>query len=144
MPARDATPLPIGLLVPVLVLMLVPTLLPMRVLAAEPTASLNVDPFARPAPAPREPLAGVSDAPVLPPWQGRLLMTLRAGEDSLVNVDGQIVALGERYRGFELVGVGERTARFVRAGEEIDVSLDDPVAPLGFAETEVPNHVSPY
>jgi len=117
---------------------------PMLALAAEPAPTLRVDPFARPLPASREPTAGMAAAPVLPPWQGRLLMTLRAGDDSLVNVDGQIVALGEHYQGFELVGVGERTARFVRANEEIEVSLDDPVAPSGFAATEAPTHASPY
>ena len=40
------------------------------------------------------------------------------------------VALGEQYRGFELVAVGERDAIFRRGAETIELSLDEQ-PPLG-------------
>ncbi|MEQ8660442.1 MAG: hypothetical protein RLW62_06460 [Gammaproteobacteria bacterium] len=108
--------------------------------------ALRVDPFARPAAAPVAPPADTlaAAAAVLPPWRGRLMMTLRAGARSLVNVDGEVVTLGAHYRGFELVAVGERTARFQRGGESVEVSLDDPAVPLDLADTDVSDHASPY
>ncbi|MCB1747051.1 MAG: hypothetical protein H6977_21150 [Gammaproteobacteria bacterium] len=93
---------------------------------------LSRDPFARPQ-ASLAATAALPAAPSVataPPWQGRLLMTLRAGARSMVNIDGVSVALGEQYRGFELVAVGERDATFRRGAETIELSLDEP-PPLG-------------
>ncbi|MGE0486582.1 MAG: hypothetical protein AB7Q81_20685 [Gammaproteobacteria bacterium] len=96
-------------------------------------ATLSRDPFEQPH-ATAAPTASAPSAPLvpaLPPWQGRLLMTLRAGPRSMVNIDGVSVALGERYRGFELIAVDERAAIFRRGAERIDLSLDEPPPLVG-------------
>ncbi len=45
-------------------------------------------------------------------WSGLLQATLVSGADSLANVDGSLIGIGEVYRGYRLIHVGEGTATF--------------------------------
>ncbi len=58
-------------------------------------------------------------------WQPRLRATMRFGSGAMVNVDGDIIAIGEEITGFRLLEVQERMAIFVKQGQEYPVSLDD-------------------
>lgn len=84
---------------------------------------LHRDPFARRVAV--EPLSEASAVAAVAPWTGQLRMTLRAGRQSMVNVDGKTVPLGGKIDGYTLVAVEERSARFVRNGMTITVGLDD-------------------
>jgi|GEM_PF-1180441 len=58
------------------------------------------------------------------PWAPPLKATVVAGKGSLVNVDGEILGLGESHGGYRLVEVHERTAVFERGGKRYVLSLD--------------------
>ncbi len=63
---------------------------------------------------------------------------LSAGMNSLANVSGEILAIGESIDGYVLVGVNEDGAIFERAGTRYTVLLVDP----GPANTEVEEDAS--
>ena len=46
-----------------------------------------------------------------------------AGDRSLVNLNGKIIALGEEVDGYELLEVGENQAVFLHNGETLTLSL---------------------
>jgi hypothetical protein len=48
---------------------------------------------------------------------------LYAGNNSLVNLSGKIIALGEEVDGYELLEVSENQAVFLRNGETLTLSL---------------------
>ncbi len=54
-------------------------------------------------------------------WSGLLQATLVSGADSLANVDGSLIGIGEVYRGYRLIHVGEGTATFGKEGVQITV-----------------------
>ena len=86
--------------------------------AAEPAER---NPFARPArSAPSAVTAGPA-AETAPTFS--LRATMAAGANSLVNIDGRIVAIGEVYAGYRLVSVGEGSAVFVRNGIQFPVTV---------------------
>jgi hypothetical protein len=55
-------------------------------------------------------------------------MTLRAavkaGKNSLVNVDGKIIALGEKLEGYKLVSVGNGEAAFEKDGRHQTLKME--------------------
>ncbi len=54
-------------------------------------------------------------------WSGLLYATLVSGNDSLANVDGNLIGIGEVYRGYRLIRVGEGTATFGKEDVQITV-----------------------
>ena len=88
--------------------------------AAEPA---DRNPFARPA---RSALPAVTAQPSSAAETGptfSLRATMAAGANSLVNIDGRIVAIGDVYAGYRLVSVGEGSAVFVRNGIRFPVTV---------------------
>ena len=58
-------------------------------------------------------------------WRPSLVMTLRAGDNSMANVGGQVVKLGEKIDGYKLIEVYERAVVFVKQGEITRLTLDE-------------------
>lgn len=56
-------------------------------------------------------------------WTPELRATLVAGKQSMVNVDGEIVMLGEEIRGYRLVEVREHEAVFAKGVGRITVTM---------------------
>lgn len=79
------------------------------------------NPFARPAPAIEPKVTAGPFAAGEPVF--RLRATMTAGADSLVNIDGKIVAIGDVVAGFRLVAVGEGTAVFARDGVRFPLTV---------------------
>lgn len=58
-------------------------------------------------------------------WAPKLIMTLRAGRNSMANVNGKIIRLNENIEGYRLIEVHERSAVFVKQGKLTRLTLDD-------------------
>lgn len=58
-------------------------------------------------------------------WTPHLLMTLRAGKNSMANIGGQLIRLGEVIDGHKLIEVYERAVVFVNQGEITRLTLDE-------------------
>lgn len=54
----------------------------------------------------------------------QLFATLRAGKNSMVNIQGRIVQLGEEIEGYKLVEVNDRSAVFANSEQQVHLSLD--------------------
>ena len=54
----------------------------------------------------------------------QLFATLRAGKNSMVNIQGRIVQLGEEIDGYKLVEVNEYSAVFANNEQQVHLSLD--------------------
>ena len=54
-----------------------------------------------------------------------LRATLSAGDKSLANVDGVMVFVGEKIKGYELIEVGEGSATFRKNGKELTLSISE-------------------
>ncbi len=90
--------------------------------AAEPPR----DPFAGPdLDAPERADAAPTPEPEPVVELPRLRGVLLAGPDSLVNIDGEVLALGEEIRGYRLVEVGERSAVLAREGVRVVIRFPD-------------------
>ena len=94
--------------------------------AAEPPAAprLHHDPFRRPGGTLLAPVAGDAPAPV--EWQPRLRGVLLSGAASLANVDGQMVAIGEKIDGHRLLSVTEYQAVFEKDGRRVTLDMRRP------------------
>ncbi len=57
-------------------------------------------------------------------WSPNLRATVLAGPRSMVNVDGEMVLVGEEIDGFRLVEVRERVAVFERDGDQRVLTLE--------------------
>jgi hypothetical protein len=80
------------------------------------------DPFAR-AGSPPAAAAG-QEAPVVPEREPELRAIVYDKGQSLVNIDGRVLALGDSVRGFKLVQVEERGVTLARDGRRIKLTLD--------------------
>lgn len=81
------------------------------------------DPFVRPAsaiPAPPE------AAPETPPRLRALVLNAAA---SLANIDGHVVAVGERFAGYQVVRIDARGVLLARAGRELLLTMQDKETP---------------
>jgi hypothetical protein len=90
------------------------------------TQRVQHDPFQRPA----IPEASVSEAGVAKPsvqqvWAPKLTATLRAGKNSMANVDGKIIKLGETINDYKLIAVYERSAVFVKNKQRTQLTIDN-------------------
>ena len=93
--------------------------------AAQP---LRHDPFARPrlGPAPASGAAPGAAAPAeADPWRPVLRAVMQAGRDSVVNVDGRLVAIGETIDGYRLVKVEDARAVFSKDGRRTTLTMHD-------------------
>ncbi len=91
---------------------------------SEPAQPLRFNPFEAPDLEARA--ASGEDAKSLAPvaWAPVLKATLVAGNDSLGDLGGVILRLGEETHGYRLVEVRRWEAVFVRAGQQIVLSVD--------------------
>ena len=87
-----------------------------------PLSPLVHDPFVQPAflKAPAHTARRVT-AEVKPKLQLRSI--LQAGDESMVNLNGEILMIGDTYQGYKLVEVGKQSAVFIKDGNKIKVSL---------------------
>ncbi len=86
---------------------------------------LEHDPFARPAAlAGAAPGSGASRASAASLGSAELRATVVAGSESMANVDGVIVKMGEELNGYRLVEVGDRRAVFEREGARRILYMD--------------------
>jgi hypothetical protein len=100
-----------------LLLYLLSVCLPVQLRAEELEVKLRYDPFERHPSigSPRGPQdTPLSEAP--PAWAPQLRATLVAGAQSLANVEGVILLLGEKHQGYRLVEVREGEAIFLGNG----------------------------
>lgn len=84
------------------------------------------DLFARPAQAAMHRLKHQADAgPAVRevPWTPQLRAVMVAGPDSMVNVDGAMVRIGEELRGYRLVEVRDGEAVFAKGGKRFTVAM---------------------
>lgn len=89
--------------------------------------ALRHDPFVRPplmAPAPARP----ASASLVAPWQPTLSAVLVAGPDSLVNVGGFVIKLGQEIDGYRLLQVSEGQAVFLKNKKRIVLKMNAPDA----------------
>ncbi len=95
-------------------------------LAAEQYSRLQYDPFNRPdfetLPKPIEAKIEKPKQPEV--WDARLFATMRSGQHSLANVNGNIIAIGESIDGYRLIEVHERIAVFMNDGKRYELDLD--------------------
>jgi hypothetical protein len=64
-------------------------------------------------------------APSQQTWAPQLKATLRAGRNSMANVNGKIIKLGETINGYKLMGVGERSAILVKNKHRLQLTIDN-------------------
>lgn len=84
------------------------------------------DPFQRPV----IPQTSVAESKVSKPsaqqaWTPKLTATLRAGRNSMANVNGKIIKLSETIDGYRLIEVDERSAVFVKNKQRTHLTIDD-------------------
>ena len=84
------------------------------------------DPFQRPV-IPQTSVAEPegSKPPTQEAWAPKLTATLRAGRNSMANVNGKIIKLGETITGYKLIEVDERSAVFVKNKQRTHLTIDD-------------------
>ena len=87
--------------------------------------SPRFDPFDRPA-LPGDVTARRTSSASWSPW---LKATLVAGENSLANLGGIVLKLGEETHGYRLLEVREWTAVFSRDGERVVLAVVPPLEP---------------
>ena len=56
-------------------------------------------------------------------WNPELRAVMLAGADSMVNVDGAMVRIGEEIRGYRLIEVRDGEAVFVNGGKRLGVAM---------------------
>jgi hypothetical protein len=90
----------------------------------QPIRVLN-DPFQKPS-IPQKIIARpeAEKAPSQQTWAPQLKATLRAGRNSMANVNGKIIKLGETINGYKLMGVGERSAILVKNKHRLQLTID--------------------
>ena len=57
-------------------------------------------------------------------WSVELRGTMQSARLPMVNLDGEVIALGEQVDGFRLVEVGERSAVFIKGSKRYVLSMD--------------------
>lgn len=88
---------------------------------------LRHDPFARPllsAAVPKSVMAQGKAAVDTPPWNPSLIAVMVAGDHSLANLEGTIVAIGQETDGYRLVQVRDREATFTRGKQRIVLKME--------------------
>jgi hypothetical protein len=84
------------------------------------------DPFQRPV----IPQTSIAETQASKPaaqqaWAPKLTATLRAGQNSMANVNGKIVKLGETINGYRMIEVDERSVVFAKNKQRTHLTIDD-------------------
>jgi hypothetical protein len=82
------------------------------------------DPFAHPAPS-SAPAEAAGAEPAAPALQPQLRAILYAPTRPLVNISGQILTVGERFGGYQVARIRERSVTLVRNGVKSELGLDE-------------------
>lgn len=88
--------------------------------------TLQHDPFVRPQPVPAGNAKATSAANALAeevPWRPRLTAVLVAGKDSLVNLQGEIIRMGEEKDGYRLTEVRDQHAVFRKGKKRVVLTM---------------------
>jgi hypothetical protein len=88
---------------------------------------LRHDPFARPlltATVPKNVVAQGDAAVDTSTWNPNLIAVMVAGDHSLVNLEGTIVAIGQEVDGYRLVQVRDREAIFTRGKQRVVLKME--------------------
>ncbi len=88
--------------------------------------SLKHDPFARPllsTPLPSNTAAGTVVEEEIP-WNPQLIAVMVSGKNSLVNLDGIIIKIGEEKDGYRLVQVRDQEAIFKKGNKRIVLNME--------------------
>ncbi len=67
----------------------------------------------------------IDEKPNQSPWKPSLLMTLRAGKNSMANIAGKLVRIGEKVNGYKLIEVYERVVVLENQGKTTRLTLDE-------------------
>ncbi len=86
-------------------------------------AKLRFNPFVKPSLPAAEPNAK-PEFDRASAWRPELTATLVSGENSIANLGGAVLRLGEEANGYKLVAVRHYEADFERNGEVMTLSLD--------------------
>jgi hypothetical protein len=94
--------------------------------SAQAQASIQRDPFARPAAAIAAAASASSDPVVAaaPPAPPRLRAIMYEPGKSLVNIDGRILAVGDSFDDYRVTAIGERSATLTRRAVRSVLVLD--------------------
>lgn len=104
------------------------TLFALPGIACGEPGELRHDPFARPqitSPQAQDARPASSAEAAEPAWRPQLRAVVAAGPDSMVNVEGTVVALGGQIDGFRLVAVEERRVVFSKDGVRVELAIGD-------------------
>lgn len=88
--------------------------------------SLKHDPFARPllsAPLPSNTATSIPAEEDIP-WNPQLIAVMVAGSNSLVNLDGIILKIGEEQDGYRLIQVRDQEATFKKGNKRIVLNME--------------------
>jgi len=92
-------------------------------IVAESELTLHYDPFQKPVlTRAKQPMEGRSQS-IQVNWEPKLHATLVAGKNSMVNVNGTSIKLGERFQGYRLIKVRNSTAIFVKTPHKIELTI---------------------
>jgi hypothetical protein len=87
---------------------------------------LNKNPFIKPIESRHKEVRTVNSIEVSEPLsENSLRATLKSVDNSIANVDGIMVFLGDKVKGYELIHVGEGTAIFMKENKKISLSVSD-------------------
>ena len=87
-------------------------------------ATLKFDPFRKPNFATQQGRDPGSLTPPISAWNPKMRATMVAGKNSMANVDGTIVKVGEKFQGYKLLEVRRRSAIFTRDGKHFELILE--------------------
>jgi hypothetical protein len=104
--------------------------------AADGTSGLRHNPFSRPPLAERGGLTAAGEPTAADPAELPLRGTLTGGAESLANVGGELLAIGDEYLGWRLISIGDGEARFASGQKQITV-------PVAATEKENQNVLKP-
>lgn len=94
----------------------------LMMVTAGASAQVQRDPFARPA-LPVASKTAANDAPA-PRAAPQLRAVMYEPGKSLVNIDGRILAVGDRYDDYVIAAIGERSTTLTRRGSRLVLVLD--------------------
>ncbi len=95
--------------------------------AASAGSPLRHDPFVRPSMPPVAAPKTLAAADVEPAWNPALTAVMMAGKQSLANVDGAIIEIGQEKDGYRLVDVRDQEAIFIKGKQRIVLKMQAPV-----------------
>lgn len=91
---------------------------------ATPPPALRYDPFEQPGFLGTPGDTRTSSGPVADAGPNMELRSiLESGSESVVNLNGQIMMIGDSFKGYQLVDVGKQSATFIKDGAKIKLGL---------------------